>query len=102
MARVPLGFKARLPRGIEAQIRPRSGSSFKKGVQLPNSPGTVDSDYPDEWMVLIQNGGKGPLELVHGERFAQMVLSRYEILAFQPGEVGITTSRAGVFVSTGT
>lgn len=102
MARVPLGFKARLPRGVEAQIRPRSGSSFKKGLQLPNAPGTVDSDYPDEWMVLIQNGGVGPLELAHGERFAQMVLARYEVLAFQPGEVEVTTTRAGGFGSTGT
>jgi dUTP pyrophosphatase len=101
MARVPLGFKARLPRGVEAQVRPRSGSSFKKGLHIPNAPGTVDSDYPDEWMVLIQNGGAGVLELAHGERFAQMVLAKYEVLAFQPGEVGVTTTRAGGFGSTG-
>src|SRR5690242_3329917 len=49
-ALIPLGFKARLPDGIEAQIRPRSGTSFKKGLQIPNAPGTIDSDYPDEWM----------------------------------------------------
>jgi dUTP pyrophosphatase len=101
MARIPLGFKARLPHGIEAQVRPRSGSSFKKGLHIPNAPGTVDSDFPDEWMVLIQNGGAGPLELAHGERFAQMVLAKYEVLAFQPGEVGVTTARAGGFGSTG-
>src|SRR5579862_8635774 len=47
-ALIPLGFKARLPHGIEAQIRPRSGTSFKKALQIPNAPGTIDSDYPDE------------------------------------------------------
>src|SRR3954470_22191832 len=51
-ALIPLGFKARLPVGIEAQIRPRSGTSFKRGRQIPNAPGTIDSDYPDEWMVI--------------------------------------------------
>src|SRR5262245_38608836 len=51
-AKVPLGFKARLPRGMEAQIRPRSGTTFKKGLIIPNAPGTIDADYPDEWMVL--------------------------------------------------
>jgi dUTPase len=42
MALVPLGFRARLPRGIEAQIRPRSGAAFKKGLHIANSPGTVE------------------------------------------------------------
>ena len=54
-ALIPLGFKARLPFGIEGQVRPRSGTSFKKGLQIPNAPGTIDSDFPDEWMVLVRN-----------------------------------------------
>ena len=101
MALVPLGFRARLPQGIEAQIRPRSGAAFKKGLHVANAPGTVDCDYPDEWMVPVRNGGAGPLTIDHGERIAQVVLARYEILPFSEGVVAATTSRAGGFGSTG-
>lgn len=101
MALVPLGFRARLPAGIEAQIRPRSGAAFKKGLHVANSPGTVDCDYPDEWMVPVRNGGAGPLIVEHGERIAQVVLARYEAIPFVPGAVAATTSRAGGFGSTG-
>lgn len=98
---VPLGFKARLPDGYEAQIRPRSGTSFKKGLQLPNAPGTIDADFPDEWMVLMRNPNPHPVSVAHGERIAQMVLHRFEVLPFEEGEVGLTTSRTGGFGSTG-
>ena len=101
-AKVPLGFKARLPRGCEAQIRPRSGTTFKKGLLIPNSPGTIDSDYPDEWMVLVRNPGTRPVRIEHGERIAQMVLSRYEVLPIAMGKVTQSTSRTGGFGSTGT
>jgi len=101
MALVPLGFRARLPRGIEAQIRPRSGAAFKKGLHIANTPGTVDCDYPDEWMVPVRNGGAGPLVIEHGERIAQVVLARYEVIPFEVGAVAATTSRAGGFGSTG-
>ena len=101
MALVPLGFRARLPKGIEAQIRPRSGAAFKKGLHVANSPGTVDCDYPDEWMVPVRNGGLGPLIVEHGERIAQVVLARYEVVPFEAGSVAATTSRAGGFGSTG-
>jgi dUTP pyrophosphatase len=100
-ALIPLGFKARLPSGYEAQVRPRSGTTFKKGLQIPNAPGTVDSDFPDEWRVLVRNATTHPVRIDHGERIAQMVLHRYAVLAFEEGEVGITTSRAGGFGSTG-
>ena len=100
-ALIPLGFKARLPDGVEAQIRPRSGTSFKKGLQIPNAPGTIDSDYPDEWMVIVRNPMPHPIVVEHGERIAQMVLARYETLEVRPGKVGITTTRAGGFGSTG-
>jgi dUTP pyrophosphatase len=100
-ALVPLGFKARLPHGIEAQIRPRSGTTFKKGLQIPNAPGTIDSDFPDEWMVLVRNPTAVPIRIEHGERIAQMVLSRYEVLDVADGTVGVSTSRIGGFGSTG-
>jgi len=100
-ALVPLGFKARLPAGIEAQIRPRSGVALKKGLQIPNAPGTIDSDYPDEWMVIVRNPTDIDIHIAHGERIAQMVLARYEVLPIETGEVGITTTRTGGFGSTG-
>ena len=100
-ALIPLGFKARLPQGIEAQIRPRSGTSFKKGLQIPNAPGTIDSDYPDEWMVIVRNPTSAPIAIEHGERIAQMVLAKYEVLTVESGAVGITTERVGGFGSTG-
>jgi dUTP pyrophosphatase len=99
-ALIPLGFKAQLPRGIEAQIRPRSGTTFKKGLQIPNAPGTIDSDFPDEWMVIVRNPTAAPILIEHGERIAQMVLARYEALAIESGEVGVTTDRIGGFGST--
>jgi dUTP pyrophosphatase len=100
-ALIPLGFKARLPGGIEAQIRPRSGTSFKKGLQIPNAPGTIDSDYPDEWMVIVRNPTQTPIRIEHGERIAQMVLARYEVLPIEAGDVAVSTSRVGGFGSTG-
>src|SRR5947209_6327700 len=101
MALIPLGFKAALPNGYEAQIRPRSGAAFKKGLGIPNAPGTVDSDFPDEWRVIVRNTTAGPIEIAHGERIAQMVLQRYEVLPFAAGRVGVSTERVGGFGSTG-
>jgi dUTP pyrophosphatase len=98
---VPLGFKARLPRGIEAQIRIRSSIAFKKGLTMPNAPGTIDSDYPDEWLVMLRNDSGATLRIDHGERIAQIVLARHEVLPWVEGAVGITTSRTGGVGSTG-
>jgi dUTP pyrophosphatase len=101
-ALIPLGFKARLPVGIEAQIRPRSGTSFKKGMQIPNAPGTIDSDYPDEWMVIVRNPNDRAIRIEHAERIAQVVLARYEVLSIDTGgSVTVSTTRVGGFGSTG-
>jgi dUTP pyrophosphatase len=101
MALAPLGFRARIPDGFEAQIRPRSGAAFKKGLRIPNAPGTIDSDSPDEWMVILQNGSSRPIDIVHGERIAQMVLARYEVLPIECGAVRAFSERSGGFGSTG-
>jgi len=100
-ALVPLGFRAQLPEGYEAQIRPRSGTSVKTDLVIANAPGTVDPDYPDEWCVPVKNGGPLPLVVSHGDRIAQMVLAKFETLGFTVGVVGRTTDRAGGFGSTG-
>ncbi len=100
-ALVPLGFRARLPEGIEAQVRPRSGTSLKTDIVIANAPGTIDADYPEEWCVPVRHGGTRDLVITHGERIAQMVLARHEVLDFLPGQVTPTTERAGGFGSTG-
>jgi dUTP pyrophosphatase len=101
MALVPLGFRARVPDGIEAQVRPRSGAAFKQGLHIANTPGTIDSDYPGEWMVPVLNGSVGTLTISHGDRIAQVVFSRFEALTFERGDVGTSSSRTGGFGSTG-
>lgn len=98
---IPLGFRASLPAGYEAQIRPRSGTSFKTSLIIANSPGTIDPDYNGEWGVLVRNNGPNPIFIAHGERIAQMIISRYEVLEFEEGEVGRSTDRDGGFGSTG-
>lgn len=100
-ALVPLGFRARLPEGFEAQVRPRSGTSLKTDIVIANAPGTIDADYPEEWCVPVRHGGTRDLVIAHGERIAQMVLARHEILEFTPGAVKATTDRSGGFGSTG-
>jgi dUTP pyrophosphatase len=101
MALIPLGFRTRLPRDVEAQVRPRSGQSFKHALTIPNAPGTVDADYAEEWMVIVRNDAPATRRIVHGERIAQVVFARYVPLTLQEAEVERTTERAGGFGSTG-
>lgn len=100
-ALVPTGLRARLPSGFEAQIRIRSSLALERGLLLPNAPGTIDADYPDEWLVLLQNASPRRQAVSHGERIAQAVLKRYETLEWIEGRVGRTTEREGGFGSTG-
>jgi len=101
MALIPLGFRTRLPQGVEAQVRPRSGQAFKQALTIPNAPGTVDSDYAEEWMVIVRNDAPVPRTILHGERIAQVVFARYAELDFREEAVGRSTNRAGGFGSTG-
>jgi len=72
---VPTGFKMALPIGFEAQIRPRSGLALKKGVTLPNTPGTIDADYRGEVGIILMNLGEEPFVIERGDRIAQMVIA---------------------------
>jgi dUTP pyrophosphatase len=101
MVLVPLGFRTRLPSGVEAQVRPRSGQSFKRALTIPNAPGTVDADYAEEWMVIVRNDAPVRQRIVHGERIAQVVFARHDVLDFLEGEVQRSTERTGGFGSTG-
>ena len=100
-ALVPTGFRARLPVGYEAQIRMRSSLAWKQGLTVPNAPGTVDADYPDEWFVLVLNAAAHPITIEHGERVAQIVLHKYQVADWEEGKVAITTDRQGGLGSTG-
>jgi len=75
-ALIPTGIAVALPAGFEAQIRPRSGLSLKKGITLINSPGTIDSDYRGEIQLIAINLGREAVVIRSGERVAQMVVQR--------------------------
>jgi dUTP pyrophosphatase len=75
---VPTGLYIELPLGYEAQIRPRSGLSLKTGLSIPNSPGTIDSDYRGEIKVIVANLSNEIVEIKDGDRIAQLVISKYE------------------------
>jgi len=75
IAMIPLGFALAIPPGFEAQVRPRSGLATKHGVTMPNTPGTVDSDYRGEMFVPLINLGSAAFTVEHGMRIAQMVIA---------------------------
>lgn len=99
---IPTGLYIALPEGCEAQIRPRSGLALKHGISLLNTPGTIDADYRGEIGVILVNISNEPFEVRDGERIAQMVISRYEQVEWEPAESLDATERgAGGFGHTG-
>jgi dUTP pyrophosphatase len=70
---VPLGFCMAIPKGYEVQVRPRSGLAMKNGISVPNSPGTIDSDYRGEVKALLINLGSEPFSIERGMRICQLV-----------------------------
>ncbi len=79
---IPTGLYMALPEGYEAQVRPRSGLALKHGLTVLNSPGTIDSDYRGEVMVLLVNLSGDDFTVNDGERIAQMVIARHETAQF--------------------
>ncbi len=99
---VPTGLRIAVPPGFEVQIRPRSGLALKHGVTLPNSPGTIDSDYRGPLGVIVMNAGEAEFVIRHGDRIAQMVLAPVVQAAFDLVEALEDTARgSGGFGSTG-
>ena len=99
---IPTGLHIALPLGYEAQIRPRSGTAYKKGLSVPNAPGTIDSDYRGEVKVLIINLSRDIVTIDPGERIAQMVVAKHEQVEWLPTERLEDTVRGeGGFGSTG-
>ena len=96
------GLYMELPVGYEAQVRPRSGLAAKMGITVLNSPGTIDADYRGEIGVILVNVSNEPVTIAHGERIAQMVISRFEQAEWEAVEVLTDTERgSGGFGSTG-
>ncbi len=102
IVKIPLGFCVEIPPGYEGQVRPRSGLASKHGLTLPNSPGTVDSDYRGEMFVALINLSDEPYEIQHGDRIAQMVIAPVTRAALvEVDELSATGRGEGGFGSTG-
>lgn len=101
-ALIPTGLRIATPEGYEVQVRPRSGLALKHGITLPNSPGTIDSDYRGPLGVIVQNGGSEPFEITHGMRIAQLVVAPVVQAAFEVAPLDETQRGADGFGSTGT
>ncbi len=99
---VPTNLKIELPVGLEAQIRPRSGLALKNRVILPNSPGTIDSDYRGEIKIIMMNLGTEPFTVNRGDRIAQIVISEFKKVDWLESKTLNETDRGeGGFGSTG-
>ncbi|MFW8636502.1 dUTP diphosphatase [Cribrihabitans pelagius] len=102
-ALVPTGLRIEIPQGYEVQIRPRSGLALKHGLTLPNTPGTIDSDYRGPLGVILMNAGQESFSITHGARIAQMVVAPVLQACFELAEgLSETTRGRGGFGSTGT
>lgn len=99
---VPTGWAVELPPGHEAQVRPRSGLALRHGVTVVNAPGTIDSDYRGEVVVLLVNLGQEAYTIAPGDRVAQMVIAPVVRVAVEEVAALSETARgAGGFGHTG-
>lgn len=99
---VPTGLYLEIPAGYEVQVRPRSGLAAKKGVTVLNAPGTIDADYRGEVCVILVNLSDSDFVIENGERIAQLVLARHEVIEWQEtSELASSDRGEGGFGSTG-
>ena len=99
---IKTGLFIELPEGYEAQVRPRSGLAYKKGITVLNSPGTIDADYRGEIGVILVNLSEEEFIIENGERVAQMVIAKHEQANWIDAETLESSERgAGGFGSTG-
>ncbi len=99
---VATGLAMAIPAGFEIQVRPRSGLALKHGISVPNSPGTIDSDYRGELKVILVNHGAEPFDIRRGDRVAQLVLAPVTRASWlQVEELDETLRGEGGFGSTG-
>ena len=98
---VATGLAFEIPSGYEVQLRPRSGLALKYAITLANSPATIDPGYRGELKVILLNLGKLPYEIHAGDRVAQMVVSKYEAVTWDEGDLADSTRGTGGFGSSG-
>jgi len=99
---VATGLAVAIPPGFEIQVRPRSGLALKHGITVPNTPGTIDSDYRGELKVILINHGAEAFEIRRGDRVAQLVLAPVTQLSWlKVDELDDTARGSGGFGSTG-
>ncbi len=99
---VATGLALAIPPGYEIQVRPRSGLALKHGISVPNTPGTIDSDYRGELKVILINHGSQPFVIARGDRVAQLVLAPVTRAFWQEvSELEDTARGSGGFGSTG-
>lgn len=99
---VATGIALAIPPGYEIQVRPRSGLALKHGITVPNTPGTIDSDYRGELKVILINHGSEPFVIARGDRVAQLVLAPVTQARWvEVAELDATDRGAGGFGSTG-
>jgi len=99
---IPTGLFIELPKGFEAQIRPRSGLALKKGITVLNTPGTIDADYRGEIGIILINLSKDEFVIESGERICQMIIAAHETVEWNLVEGLDETDRgAGGFGHTG-
>lgn len=101
-AMVPTGLFLEIPAGYEVQVRPRSGLAAKKGVTVLNAPGTVDADYRGEVCVILVNLSNEDFVIENGERIAQLVLAKHEVMEWEEcSQLAESVRGEGGFGSTG-
>lgn len=100
-ALVPTGLRIMMPRGLEAQVRARSGLAAKHGIMVLNGPGTIDSDYRGEIKVILFNAGNTEFVVQPGERIAQLIFAHVPATQLTCGQVAASSRGAGGFGSTG-
>jgi dUTP pyrophosphatase len=99
---VATGFAMAIPDGYEIQVRPRSGLALKNGISLPNTPGTIDSDYRGELKIIMINLGEEAFAIKRGDRIAQLVAAPVQLATFaEVAELSDTERGTGGFGSTG-
>ncbi|WP_017670055.1 dUTP diphosphatase [Blastomonas sp. AAP53] len=99
---VATGFAIAIPDGYEVQVRPRSGLALKHGITVPNTPGTIDSDYRGELKVILINHGDAPFAIRRGDRIAQLVAAPVQRAGFaEVDDLDETDRGSGGFGSTG-
>ena len=99
---IPTGLHVAVPAGYEMQVRPRSGLAYQHGITIVNAPGTIDADFRGELKVLLINLSDEDFIVKDGERIAQLVVARHEIVEWAPTEeLGETDRGHGGFGSTG-